>query len=189
MDGLILFLIVLAAILGGVVYLYNRIVQFKNGVERAWADVITWERQKNKTLPKLEEMAGRYEGFEETVMTKVAGLRSALSRLSDSVDPDKLADVERHTSWLLKSINATVEAYPDLKASGVLQHVMRELSELQHNIGAALAIFNHNVEAFNNAIQTFPGTVINTFFNHEKKIRPFTDRQAQEGFDYKPLGR
>lgn len=189
MDGLILFLLVLGAILGGMIYLYNRIVQVRNAVERAWADVITWERQKNKTLPKLEEMAKRYEGFEETVMTKVAGLRSALASLPDSIDAGKLADVERHTSWLLKSINVAVEAYPDLKASGVLQNVMRELSELQRNIGAALSIFNQNVEVFNNTIQTFPGTVINTFFNNEKKIRPFTDKQAQEGFDYKPLVR
>ena len=187
MSGLIVFLAVLAAIVFGVNYLYNRIVQFKNAVERAWADVITWERKKNKTLPKLEEMASQYTGFEETVMTRVAELRSALARLSDSVDPDRLAEVERQTSSLFKSINVAVEAYPDLKASGVLENVMRELSELQHNIAAALTIFNHNVESFNNAIQTFPGSLINTFFNHEKKIRPFTDRQAQEGFDYKPL--
>ena len=187
MEGFIVFLLVIAAILGAIIYIYNGIVQSRNAVERAWADVITWERKKNKTLPKLEEIATQYAGFEETVLTRVAELRSALARLSDSVDPDRLAEVERHTSSLLKGINVAIDAYPDLKASDVMQSVMLELSELQHNIAAALTIFNHNVEDFNNAIQTFPGSLINTFFNHEKKIRPFSDREAQAGFDYKPV--
>src|SRR5690606_15512387 len=125
MNGLILFLAALAAIVLGVIYLYNRIVQFRNAVERAWADVITWERKKNKTLPKLEEMAAQYTGFEETVMTRVAELRSALARLSDSIDPDRLAEVERHTSSLLKGINIAIEAYPHPQASGGTQGCIR----------------------------------------------------------------
>lgn len=187
MEGLVVFLLVVAALIGAIIYLYNGIVQSRNAVERAWADVITWERKKNKTFPKLEELARHYTGFEETVMTKVAELRSALANLSESVDPAALAAVEQQTTALLKGINIAVEAYPDLKASGVLESVMRELSELQHNIAAAITIFNRNVESFNNAIQTFPGSLVNTFFNHEKKIRPFTDREAQAGFEYKPL--
>lgn len=187
MDGLILFFLVLGAFAMGIILLYNRIVQFRNGVERAWADVITWERKKNKTFPKLEELARHYTGFEVTVMSKVAELRSALAKLSQSVDPSALAAVERQTVGLLKGINIAVEAYPDLKASGVLESVMRELSELQHNVAAAITVFNLNVESFNNAIQTFPGSLVNTLLNHEKKILPFTDREAQAGFEYKPL--
>lgn len=186
MEGLVLFLLVIAALIGAIIYLYNGIVQAKNAVERAWADVIAWERKKNKTFPKLEELAKHYTGFEETVMTKVAELRSALAKLSQSVDPAALAAVEQQTAALLKGINIAVEAYPDLKASGVLESVMRELSELQHNIAAAITIFNRNVESFNNSIQTFPGSLVNTIFNHEKKIKPFTDREAQAGFEYRP---
>lgn len=187
MEGFIVFLLVIAVILGAIIYIYNGIVQSRNAVERAWADVITWERKKNKTFPKLEELAKHYTGFEDSVMTKVAELRSALARLPQSVDPSALAEVEQHTSALLKGINIAVEAYPDLKASGVLEGVMRELSELQHNIAAAITVFNRNVEAFNNAIQTFPASVVNATFNHERKIRPFTDREAQAGFEYRPL--
>src|SRR5690606_25929801 len=142
MEGFIVFLLIMAAILGAIIYIYNGIVQSRNAVERGWADVITWERKKNKTFPKLEELAKHYTGFEETVMTKVAELRSALAKLSDSVDPAALAAVEQQTTSLLKGINIAVEAYPDLKASGVLDSVMRELSELQHNIAAAITIFN-----------------------------------------------
>lgn len=187
MDGFILFLVFAAAVIGAVIYFYNGIVQSRNAVERAWADVITWERKKNKTLPKLEELAKHYVGFEGAVMTKVAELRSSLARLSSSVDPAALAEVERHTASLLKGINIAVEAYPDLKASDLLEGVMREFSELQHNIAAALTVFNRNVESFNNAIQTFPGSMVNSRFNRERKIRPFTDAEAQAGFDYRPL--
>jgi LemA protein len=63
---------------------------------------------------------------------------------------------------------------------------MREMTEQQENIGAAIRIFNQNVEAFNEGIEIFPNSLVNQMLNKQQRIDVFSDKQASEGFDYKP---
>ncbi|MFP3480741.1 LemA family protein, partial [Burkholderia sp. SIMBA_057] len=79
-----------------------------------------------------------------------------------------------------------VENYPELKASETYQKLMREITDQQENIGAAIRIFNQNVEDFNNGIEVFPNSLVNSMLNHKEKIKTFSDSQAEEGFEYKP---
>lgn len=170
-----------------VVVIYNGIVTRKNAVERAWADVITYERQKNKVMPTIEGIAKSYQGFEESILTRIVELRNSLERISpNKVDTTALADIERQSASLLAGLRVTVENYPDLKAAPLLQGVMREFSELQQNIAAALTIFNRNVEEFNSGIQIFPASVVNGLINRENKINTFSDSEAAKEFEYSP---
>lgn len=63
---------------------------------------------------------------------------------------------------------------------------MREVTEQQENIGAAIRIFNQNVEAFNTGIEVFPGSLINSLFAKKTRLKTFTDSEAQAGFEYSP---
>ena len=94
--------------------------------------------------------------------------------------------LEQLASSLLQGLKVTVEAYPELKASDVYLKVMAEISEQQEQIAAAIRIFNQNVEDFNNGIQMFPGSLVNSFLNKKSKVETFSDSQASSGFDYKP---
>ena len=169
------------------VIIYNGIITRMNSVERAWSDVITQERQKNKIIPHLEKLVSEYKEFEQGLLTKITELRSALSRLSgDTIDSASLSQAESKTQDLLKGINIAVENYPDLKASEGFNNLMREISEQQENIGAAIRIFNKNVEDFNNGIQVFPNSLVNSLFNKKVKIEAFKDSEASAGFEYRP---
>lgn len=170
-----------------IIAIYNAIINRANAVERAWANVITQERQKNKIIPHLEDVVKDYKEFEQGTLTKVTELRSALQGLdSGKVDTAKLEQAEAKTGELLKSLNVTVENYPELKASETYQKLMREITDQQENIGAAIRIFNQNVEDFNNGIEVFPNSLVNAMLNRKEKIKTFSDSQAEEGFEYKP---
>ena len=49
-----------------------------------------------------------------------------------------------------------------------------------------MVIFNREVEGFNNSIQMFPGSLVNSTMNKKSAITPFNDAEAEKGFDYKP---
>ncbi|BDY05189.1 LemA family protein [Ferrimonas sp. YFM] len=170
-----------------VILIYNSIVGRYNAVDRAWASVLTQERQKNKIIPHVEKMVEQYKLHEASVLTEVTKLRNAISELGQGgVDAAKLALTEKHTAGLLQGLKVAVEAYPDLKASDTYLKVMAEISEQQEQVGAAIRIFNRNVEEFNNGIQMFPGSLVNAMLNRKQPINSFTDAEAQAGFDYKP---
>ena len=184
------FLLVPVLLLITVVVIYNGIVGKFNAVDRAWASVLTQERQKNKIIPHVEKLVEDYKLHESSVLADVTRLRNSIAELANpsSATPDtaKLAQAEKYTASLLQGLKVAVEAYPELKASDLYLKLMAEISEQQEQIGAALRIFNRNVEEFNNAIQMFPGSLVNSLLNHKQPLQSFTDSEAQAGFDYKP---
>lgn len=187
MTELIIFIGIPVALATFIILIYNGIVGRFNAVERAWASVLTQERQKNKIIPAVEKMVEDYKLHEGGLLTEVTKLRSAIQELQNGeVNPQKLSVTEQLTSSLLQGLKVTVEAYPELKASDVYLKVMAEISEQQEQIAAAIRIFNQNVEDFNNGIQMFPGSLVNSFLNKKSKVETFSDSQASSGFDYKP---
>lgn len=185
-TGTIVTIVILVALVIVVISIYNNIIGGSNRAQRAWADVLTYERQKTKVLDAVMEQAASFKDYEKQLLEKVTALRSAISDLPAQADGNALKGVESGTRDLLQGLKIAVEAYPDLKAVQVVNNLMREISEQQANVSAAITIFNRNVESFNNSIQMFPGSVVNGVLNHKSPIAPFSDAAASAGFDYTP---
>lgn len=186
---IILGIIFLAAICGisTVIGIRNGIVGAKNRVKRAWADVLAYQRKKLNVIPALEDGLKQYQAYEQGVLSAVTSLRTSLDRLKDeTVDVAGLQQVESQTKALLSGLRVTAEAYPQLGASNLYAGWMRELSEAEENIAAAIVIFNSAVNGFNDRIQMFPGNVINANLNREQPIAAFTDSKAQAAIEYAP---
>jgi len=165
----------------------NGIIRRRNMVVRAWADVITYERQKNETLPALEKEAHNYKDHEKSLLADITALRSAIGKASrGTVNTDDLASIEAATAKMVSGFNIAVEAYPDLKMADVTMSLMRKISELQDNIAAAISIFNSNIEVFNSGIQVFPNSLVNSMFTHEKAYKPFENEAATSSLGYSP---
>ena len=71
----------------------------------------------------------------------------------------------------------------NLEGEAVQNEAVEEQNE---NVGAAISIFNRNVELFNNHIQIFPNNIVNTMTVGKKAVRPFRDAAALQNFDYRP---
>jgi len=186
-TSLIILITIMAILVIYIIATHNGIISYYNACQRAWADVITQELQKNRLLPTLEKMVEEYKIHEADVLQNVTKLRSALNNISpEDTDISALKKVNEQSKALLSNIHIVAENYPDLKASEIYQSFMREISELERNIAASLRIFNANVEKFNVKIEVFPNVLINNWFTHKARLNVFTDETAANNFDYKP---
>ncbi len=167
------------------VVIHNGIISRRNTVVRSWSNVITYERQKNVTLPELEKHAAEYKDHESELLSKITALRSAIDQASSGeVSTDNLKAIETHTASMLGSFKVAVEAYPNLEMASITKSLMKEISELQDNIAAAITIFNRNVEAFNTGIQTFPNSLVNTMVTKEKSYQSFQNEEANDSLGF-----
>lgn len=180
-------LALIAAIVLFVIFSYNGTVKQYNAVKRAWANVNNYERQKVKILESLQPQVEQYASYEKGLMTQITELRSNIHKL-DEGDPraDRLQEIETKTSEVMKGLSITMENYPDLKANTVFLNLMDEIASQNENVGAAISIFNRNVEQFNARIKMFPHNLINASLNRKHHIDEFSDSTAEENIEYQP---
>jgi len=174
--GLLIFLLIIIAIVFGVIVIRNNIVRHHNATIRAWSD-----------LDGLEPLVEQYSSFEKGTLEKVTELRQNILNLNlNNTDVNQLQRIEALNQELMRSLNVVVENYPELKANDIYLKMMNEIEEQNENVGAAISIFNRNVELFNNHIQIFPNNIVNTMTVGKKAVRPFRDAAALQNFDYRP---
>lgn len=185
--GLFIFLLLIILAVVATILIRNTIVRHHNATIRAWSDVASYERQKIKILDALTPLVEQYSSFEKGTLEKVTELRQNILNLNlNNADVTQLQHIENLNKELMRSLNVVVENYPELKANEIYLKMMDEIEEQNENVGAAIAIFNRNVELFNNQIQIFPHNIINTMTVGKKAIRPFRDTAAIQNFDYRP---
>ncbi len=185
--GLLIFLLFIIAAIVACVMIRNNIVRHHNASIRAWSDVASYERQKIKILDGLQPLVEQYSNFEQGTLEKVTELRQNILNLNvNTTDVSQLQRIESLNKELMHSLNVVVENYPELKANEIYLKMMNEIEEQNENVGAAITIFNCNVELFNNHIQIFPNNIINTMTLGKKAVRPFRDQAATQNFDYRP---
>lgn len=184
---LLIFLGLVMLIIVAVIMIRNNIIRHHNASIRAWADVASFERQKVKILEGLAPLVEQYAQFEQGTLAQVTELRQNIVQLkTDSTDISRLQQIEALSKQLMQSLNVIVENYPELKADQIYLKMMQEIEEQNENVGAAITIFNRNVEVFNNYIQIFPNNLINTATTGKKPIRVFRDVSTAQNFDYRP---
>lgn len=185
--GLFIFLLLIILAVVATILIRNTIVRHHNATIRAWSDVASYERQKIKILDALTPLVEQYSSFEKGTLEKVTELRQNILNLNlNNADVTQLQHIENLNKELMRSLNVVVENYPELKANEIYLKMMNEIEEQNENVGAAITIFNRNVELFNNQIQIFPHNIVNTMTVGKKAIRPFRDNAAMQNFDYRP---
>lgn len=187
MELLIGLMVIGGVIIGVIVSTYNGIVERKNSCKRSWSDVVVYSQQKLKVLPKLEEKLKEYKDFEGSTLSDITKLRTEVNQISTKeINPQLLEKIDAHFESAVRGIKVTAENYPDLKSSTLFSQVMSEISSLQENITASITIFNQNVELFNNGIQHFPNSLINSLINKEKEIDSFNHKESESDIGFKP---
>lgn len=185
--GFLIFCLIMVAAIVAIIMIRNNIVRHHNSTIRAWADVASYERQKIKILDGLLPLVEQYSSFEKGTLEKVTELRQNIMNLNmKDADIAQLQRIESLNKELMRSLNVVIENYPELKANEIYLKMMNEIEEQNENVGAAITIYNRNVELFNNQIQIFPHNMINDMLLRKKAVRPFRDQKVSQNFDYRP---
>ena len=166
MTWLWIILIILAALAGYALMVYNLLVSQRNQVKEAWSDIDVQLKRRYNLIPNLVESVKGYATHEREAFDSVTKARAqAISAKS----PQEQAAAENMLSSTLKSLFAVAEAYPDLKANANFLELQRELSDTENKIQAARRFYNSNVRDYNTAIEQAPKNIIANMFNFEKQ--------------------
>ena len=143
-------------IVGSVGYflsLYNGLVETKNNVGRAWANVDVLLKQRHDELPKLVKTCETYMQHERAIFDKLSEARSALQAARSVA---QRAEAEGMIGRALGSIMAVAENYPDLKADQGFRALQQRISELENQLADRREFYNDVVTLFNTRLEQIP---------------------------------
>jgi LemA protein len=157
----VIWVIVLVAIVVVValllVALYNRLVQQRNRVDNAWAQVEVQLKRRWDLIPNLVETVKGYAAHERETFEAVTQARAQAQQAGN---PAEAAQAEGILGAALGRLFAVAEAYPELQADENFRQLQTELSETENRVAVSRQVYNDTVLTFNNTVQTFPGLVL-----------------------------
>ncbi len=161
-------IIVLGLITAVIVYaiaIYNRLVNLKHGVSKAWSNIDVLLKQRHDELPKLISTCKEYMRHESETLQNVIEARSQVSTAADAGDIGALGAAEGMLRAGLGRLFALAENYPDLKANESFQHLQNRITDLEDNIADRREYYNETVNVNNVGIEEFPDVIVARFFN------------------------
>jgi LemA protein len=166
--GIIFWLLLLALAAYGIM-LFNGLVNIKNNVAKAWANIDVLLKQRHDELPKLIGTCKQYMQHEQVTLEKVIQARSQVSAARESQNLGALGTAEGALRSGLGQLFAVAEAYPDLKANEQFLHLQTRISGLENAISDRREFYNDSVTINNTGIEEFPTLIIAKLFN----FKPF----------------
>ncbi len=161
--------------------LYNHLVQLKNAVAQAWANIDVLLKQRHDELPKLVEVCKQYKQFEQETLQRVIAARSQVQAAREGHDVAALGRAEGALRAGLGSIFAVAEAYPELKTNQQFMQLQTRISSLENGIADRRELYNDAVNINNTAVEQFPSVLIANMFNFTAK--PLLEFSAAEKTD------
>jgi len=182
--------VVLAIILVIVTYLimaYNTLVQVKNNVSKAWANIDVLLKQRHDELPKLIETCKQYMKFEQDTLQQVVDARSRVFTASDTQNISALGPAEAGLRASVGKLFAVAEQYPDLKTNQTFQQLQTRISGLETAISERREFYNDSVNNNNICIEQFPANIIAGIFNFRPASLLEFDASEKADVDVKEL--
>ena len=167
--ALIIIAVVVVLLLLIVIFIYNSLIRSRNRVDNAWSQIDVQLKRRYDLIPNLVETVKGYAAHERQTLEAVTSARANAINAQQGGNVAQQAQAENALSGALKSLFAVSEAYPDLKANQNFLQLQEELTSTEDRIAYARQFYNDSVLNYNNAIQTFPRSVLAGMFNFEKR--------------------
>ena len=161
----VILLIVLGVLVVYAVMVYNGLVNVKNGVSKAWANIDVLLKQRHDELPKLVDTCKQYMKHEQETLEKVIQARARVSDARESQNLGALGAAEGALRSGLGNLFALAESYPELKANEQFLHLQSRISGLENAIADRREFYNDSVNINNVGIEQFPAVIIARLFN------------------------
>ncbi len=164
--GALILIAIVVVLIMFVIGAYNSLVQLRNRVANAWAQIDVQLKRRHDLIPNLIETAKGYMQHERGTLEAVTNARSQAMGAKNVGD---MAKAEGMLGQALSKFLLTVEAYPDLKANQNFLALQEELSSTENKIAFSRQAYNDQVLFYNNKIQMFPSNIIAGMFNFAQK--------------------
>ena len=186
MTSFLIFLAIIAAIVFWAISIYNRLINERNRVRNAFAQIDVQLTRRHDLIPNLVEAVKGYMKHERETLEAVIKARNAAASALDAAKADpanaraiqELGASEGALGAVLGRLFALSEAYPDLKANQNMMQFQEELSSTENKVAFSRQAFNDAVMTYNNTAENFPNNVVANMFNFE--LASFLEIESEE---------
>ncbi len=162
--------LVLAIVLFVVIATWNDVVALQRRIDKAWANIEVALQQRHDQLPNLVEAVRGLMTFERDVLTAVTAARAGFSPAAPI--PDQAA-TSAATTRAVRTLFATVERYPEVRAAANVLALQAEIERLESMIADRRELYNDQVYRYGTRIGQVPGMWLAGLFGWT--ARPFFD--------------
>jgi len=174
-TSLLVFLAIIAVVFFYGVGIYNSLVNLRNRVKNAFAQIDVQLTRRHDLIPNLVEAVKGYMKHERETLDAVIRARNAAASSLDAAKADpanaaaiqQLGESEGALGAALGRLFALSEAYPDLKANQNMIQFQEELTSTENKVAFSRQAFNDAVLGYNNKVENFPNNVIAGTFGFE----------------------
>jgi LemA protein len=175
-TSFLIFLAIIAAIVFWAISIYNRLVNERNRVRNAFAQIDVQLTRRHDLIPNLVEAVKGYMKHERETLEDVITARNAAQSALEAAKADpanakaieELGNSEGALGAALGRLFALSEAYPDLKANENMIQFQEELTTTENKVAFSRQAFNDAVMSYNNTVENFPNNIIAGMFSFEQ---------------------
>ena len=186
MISFLVFLGVIVAIVLWAIGIYNRLINERNRVRNAFAQIDVQLTRRHDLIPNLVEAVKGYMKHERETLEAVIKARNVAVSALDAAKADpsnaraiqELGASEGALGSILGRLFALSEAYPDLKANENMMQFQEELASTENKVAFSRQAFNDAVLGYNNTAENFPNNIIANTFDFE--LASFLEIEAEE---------
>ena len=155
--------IAVLAIVGSMILLYygtyNNLVALEESVNEKWAEVQQELQRRYDLIPRVVNASKLYIQYEGSILENITNLRSQWASAMQTGDMETVDNATDQMESALSNLIVSVEAYPDLKASQVVQDLMVTLEGTENRISTERMRYNEATRDYNRARRSFPGSL------------------------------
>ena len=162
---------------------YNSIVAKRETVDSRWSTVESDYTRRAELIPSLVATVKGAASFEQETLTAVTEARAKASSIQ--LDADDLDDPAKLEAYLaaqsqltgaLSRLLATVENYPELKATEAFRDLQVQLEGTENRINVSRQDYITAVQDYNTTIKRFPANLFSGLFGFD----PLPQFKAEE---------
>lgn len=109
-------------------------------------------------LSKQLDICKGYAKHENETLVDVTKMRSNYHE--GTGDVKEMSDFNAQMDKVSKSINIVIERYPELKANTMFISLSNSCADIEEHLQASRRLYNADVSEYNQAIVTFPGSIV-----------------------------
>lgn len=180
----IIVIILLVALVGYTIYIFNKIIKASNLNFEAFSNVDSILKKRYDLIPNLEAVVKGYTKHEKTTLEDITEMRT---KLSEKMTVQTRQKEEDKFSSLIKDIVVTVENYPELKATENFLQFQQALMKIEEEIELARRYYNGTTRNYNSLIQKFPNNILASILGYNRRaffeVDLLTRQNVQIDFD------
>ncbi|UJQ95815.1 LemA family protein [Mariluticola halotolerans] len=168
MDAGLIFLIIIIAIIGYAIVIYNNLVKHRQLAEEGWSGIDVQLKRRADLIPNMLETVKGYMSHERETLEAVTNARAAVQGAANA-GPEERGRLEGILSGALGKLIAVAEDYPDLKANTTFLEFQGALQTVEDEIQMSRRYYNGAVRNLNVAVESVPSNIVANTFGFTKK--------------------